>query len=91
MLSKLHEHELLILMTCPVCAVFMCVCFTRNKHQNYFELDAAAYIIGVSVKNWVRKCLLSVDGGCMGSIMLWFAFRFIMSDALFQDFLCVRA
>ena len=23
----------------------------------------------------------------MGSIMLWFAFGFVMSDALFQDFL----
>ena len=56
------------------------MCVTRNYHQNYFELDAAAYIIGISVKNWVRECLLSVDGGYMGSIMLWFAFGFIMSD-----------
>ena len=69
----------------------MYVCVTRNYHQNYFELDAAAYMIGISVKNWVRECLLSVDVGYMGSIMLWFAFRFIMSDALFQDFLSVCA
>ena len=69
----------------------MCVCVTRNYHQNYFELDAAAYIIGISVKNWVRECLLSVDGGYMGSIMLWFAFGFVMSDALFQDFFSVCA
>ena len=41
----------------------MCVCVTRNYHQNYFELDAAAYIIGISVKNWVRESLLSVVEG----------------------------
>ena len=45
----------------------MCVCVTRNYHQIYCELDAAAYIIGISVKNWVRECFLSVDGGYMRS------------------------
>ena len=78
-------------MTFLVCQIFMCVCVTRNYHQNYFELDAAAYIIGISVKSWVRQCLCRVDGGCMGSIMLWFAFGFIMSDAHIQDFLSVCA
>ena len=69
----------------------MCVCVTRNYHQNYVELDASAYIIGISVKNWVAECLLSVDGGYMGSIRLWFALGFFMSHALFQDFLSVCA
>ena len=64
----------------------------RRHHQNYPDLDAAAYIIGIGMKKWVRQCLLSVDGGCMGSIMPWFAFGFVMSDVLFQDFLsfCAR-
>ena len=71
--------------------IFRCVCVTRNYRQNYVELDAAAYIIGVSVKNCVRERLLSVDGGYMGSIRLWFALGFFMSHALFQDFLSVCA
>ena len=69
--------------------IFVCVGVIRDYHQIYFELDAAAYIIGISVKNWVRQCLLSVDGWCMGSIMLWFAFGFVMSDALFSRFFSV--
>ena len=71
--------------------IFMCVCVTRNYHQIYCELDAAAYIIGISVKSWVRQCLCRVDGGCMGLRMLWFAFGFVLSDALFQDFFTVPA
>ena len=67
------------------------MCVTRNNRQNYVELDAAAYIIGISVKSWVMQCLLSVDGGYMGSIRLWFALGFFMSHALFQDFLSVCA
>ena len=64
----------------------------RRHHQNYPDLDAAAYIIGIVMKNWVRECIISVYGGCMGSIMPWFAFGFVMSDALFSrffEFLCV--
>ena len=62
-----------------------------NYHQIYCELDAAAYIIGISVKSWVGQCLCRVDGGCMGLRMLWFAFGFVLSDALFQDFFTVPA
>ena len=66
---------------------FSCVCASPAIIiKNYFELDAAAYIIGISVKSWVRLCLLSVDGGCMGSIMLWFAFGFVKSDDFFKIF-----
>ena len=83
MLSKLHKHE--HPMTCPVLQIFICV----NYHQIYCELDAAAYIIGISVKSWVRQSLCRVDGGCMGLRMLWFAFGFVLSDALFQEFFSV--
>ena len=38
--------------------IFMCVCVTCNYHQIHFELDATAYIIGISVKNGDRECLL---------------------------------
>ncbi len=63
---------------------FSCVCASPVIIiKNYFELDAAAYIIGISVKSWVKECLVSVDGGCRGSIMLWFAFGFVIAGAHF--------
>jgi hypothetical protein len=67
----------------------MCVGAIREYHKSYLILDATTYIIGISVKNWVKQCLLSVDVGCMGPIMPWFAFGFVMSDALFSRFFSV--
>ena len=64
----------------------MCVGAIRECHKSYPILDATSYIIGISVENWVKQCLLSVDVGCMGPIMPWFAFGFVMSDALFSRF-----
>ncbi len=59
-----------------------------NDDDKYVHVELELlYIIGISVKNWVRECLLSVEG----LRMLWFAFGFIMSDALIQDFLSVCA
>ncbi len=63
----------------------------REYHKSYPFLDATTYIIGISVKNWVKQCLLSVDVGCMGPIMPWFAFGFVMSEALFSIFFGVCA
>ena len=69
--------------------IFICVGVIREYDKSYPELDATAYRIGISVKNWVKQCLLSVDVGCMGPIMPWFAFGFVMLDALFSTFFSV--
>ena len=65
----------------------MCVGAIPEYHKSYPVLDATAYIIGISIKNWVGQCLLSVDVGCMGPTMPWFAFGFGMLEALFSRFL----
>ena len=80
-----------ILWRCPASADFQCVGAISKYHQNYPDLDAAAYIIGISTKNWVRQRLLGVGVWCMGPIMSWFVFGFVMSDALFHDFFSVCA
>ena len=45
-------------------------------------MDAAANKIGISAKNWARKCLLSVDMWRMGPIISWFASGFVMSSPI---------
>ena len=61
----------------------MCAGVIRKYHQICPDSDATAYKIGISVKNWARRCLFSVDMWRMGPIMSWFALGFVMSDATF--------
>ena len=62
----------------------MCAGVIREFHQNCLDSDAAAYKIGISVKNWARKCLVNVDVVRMGPTMSWFASGFVVSDAIFS-------
>ena len=56
---------------------------TPVYHQNDIELDAAANKIGISMKNWVRQCLVYVGLRRMGPITPWFAAGYVMSEVFF--------
>ncbi len=52
-------------------------------HHNDFESAAAAYRIGISIKNWVTQCVACCDFGCVGPIVPWFADGFVMEAVFF--------
>ena len=52
-------------------------------HHNDFESDAAAYIIEISIKIWVRETLVYVDIVVAGPIVPWFAVGFVMVGVFF--------
>ena len=52
-------------------------------HHNDFESDAAAYIIEISIKIWVRQLLEYVDLVVSSPIVPWFAVGFVMVEVFF--------
>src|SRR6056300_2069695 len=65
---------------CRLQIIFVYAGVIHKYHQNQPDSDAATNKIGISAKNWARKCLLSVDTWRMGPIMPWFASGFVMSS-----------
>ena len=49
-------------------------------HHSNFDLAAAAYRIGICIKNGVRDTVVYVDFECIGPIVPWFAVRIIMVE-----------
>ncbi len=89
MLPIFHEHE--HLMTMPGMCRFSCVRASSVNIIKTASIRTLPYKIGISMKNWVRECLDSVDMWRMGPIMSWFALGFVMSNAFFEDFFSVCA
>ena len=52
-------------------------------HHNDVDPAAAAYRIGIYIKNWVRHCIVYVDFGSVGPIVPWFAVGFVMVEVFF--------
>ncbi len=52
-------------------------------HHNDFELDAAAYIIEISIKIWVRQYVVYVDLVVTGPIIPWLVVTLIMVEMFF--------
>ena len=52
-------------------------------HHNDIESDAAAYIIEISIKIWVRQYVVYVDLVVSGPIVPWFAVGFVMVEVFF--------
>ncbi len=49
-------------------------------HHINFDSAAAAYIIGIYIKNGVGDNVVYVDFECVGPIVPWFAVRIIMVE-----------
>ena len=52
-------------------------------HHNDIDSAAAAYRIGIYIKNGVSDCVVCVDFGDAGPIVPWFAVIFIMVEMFF--------
>jgi len=92
--SLLNNRILLnmsILWRCPACADFMSASVRAVYHHNDFESDAAAYIIEISIKIWVRQLLEYVDLVVSSPIVPWFAVGFVMVEVFFVSVWCVMA
>ena len=55
----------------------------REYHQNCLDSDAAAYKIGISMKNWVGECPVYVDSVCFDLIIPWLVPGFVMVEVFF--------
>jgi hypothetical protein len=80
-----------ILCWCPACAYFHASRSTPLYHENYVELDAATYKIGISMKNWVGECPVYVDSVCFDLIIPWLVPGFVMVEVFFVSVWCVMA
>ena len=52
-------------------------------HHNDLDSTAAAYIIGIYIKNWIRRSVIYHGFGCIGPIVPWFAVGFVMVEMFF--------
>ena len=65
---------------CPACADFMSLSVRAVYHHNDVDLTAAAYRIGICIKNGVRK---DADLVVAGPTVPWFADGFVMVEMFF--------
>ena len=52
-------------------------------HHNDLDSTAAAYIIGIYIKNWSRQGVIYHGFGCIDPIVPWFAVGFVMVEMFF--------
>ena len=72
-----------ILYCCSACADFIPTTERAAYDQHDVESDATAYIIEISVKIWVRRCVVYVDLVVSGPIIPWFVVTLIMEEMFF--------
>ena len=64
------------------CRFYVYVEIRAVYHHSNFDSAAAAYRIGICIKNGVRDNVVYVGFKCVGPIVSWFAVRIIMVEML---------